>query len=172
MTTMRPIRETIPLEEAIAIVAEATATVERVERVPLREAGGRVIAEAVAAPTDVPPFDRAAMDGYAVIAADTFGAGRDEPRVLRCIETVFTGQLPTKRLSAGECTRSRLGAAARERTPWSWWKKREKGCESLRSIPSPVSSTMTTASAPSGSGAPVAICVHSPADRRFVGAVP
>ena len=79
MTTMRPIRETIPLEEAIAMVAEATATVDRVERVPLREAGGRVIAEAVAAPTDVPPFDRAAMDGYAVIAADTFGAGRYEP---------------------------------------------------------------------------------------------
>jgi molybdopterin molybdotransferase len=110
MTTMRPIRETIALDEATAIVAEATATVDRVERVPLGEAGGRVIAEAVAAPTDVPPFDRAAMDGYAVIAADTFGAGRYEPRVLSCIETVFTGQLPTKRLSAGECTQIATGA--------------------------------------------------------------
>ena len=110
MTTMRPIRETIPLEEAIAIVAEATATVDRVERVPLGEAGGRVIAEAVAAPSDVPPFDRAAMDGYAVIAADTFGAGRYEPRVLRYIETVYTGQLPTKRLSTGECTEIATGA--------------------------------------------------------------
>ena len=110
MTTMRPIRETIPLEEAIAIVTEATATVDRVERVPLGEAGGRVIAEAVAAPTDVPPFDRAAMDGYAVIAADTFGAGRYEPRVLRCVETVFTGQLPTRQLSTGECTQIATGA--------------------------------------------------------------
>jgi molybdenum cofactor synthesis domain-containing protein len=110
MTTMRPIRETIALEEAIAIVADATSTIDRVERVPLREAGGRVIAEAVSAPTDVPPFDRAAMDGYAVIAADTFGAGRYEPRVLRCIETVYTGQLPTKALSAGECTEIATGA--------------------------------------------------------------
>ena len=110
MTTMRPIRETIPLEEATAIVAEATATIDRVERVPLREAGGRVIAEAVAATIDVPPFDRAAMDGYAVVAADTFGAGRYEPRVLRCIETVYTGQLPTKRLSTGECTEIATGA--------------------------------------------------------------
>jgi molybdopterin molybdotransferase len=110
MTTMRPIRETISLEEAIAIVAEATTVVDRVERVPLREAGGRVIAEAVAATIDVPPFDRAAMDGYAVMAADTFGAGRYEPRVLRCIETVYTGQLPTKRLSTGECTEIATGA--------------------------------------------------------------
>jgi molybdopterin molybdotransferase len=110
MTTMRPIRETIPLDEAIAIVAEATPTVDRVERVALAEAGGRVIAEAVVAPTDVPPFDRAAMDGYAVLAADTFGAGRYEPRVLRCVETVYTGQLPTKRLSTGECTEIATGA--------------------------------------------------------------
>ena len=110
MTTMRPIRETIPLDEAIAIVVEATTTIDRVERIPLRQAAGRVIAEVVAAPTDVPPFDRAAMDGYAVIASDTFGAGRYEPRVLRCIETVYTGQLPTKRLSAGECTEIATGA--------------------------------------------------------------
>ena len=110
MTTMRPIRETIPLDEAIAIVAEATPTVDRVERVALAEAGGRVIAEAVVAPTDVPPFDRAAMDGYAVLAADTFGAGRYEPRVLRSVETVYTGQLPTKRVSTGECTEIATGA--------------------------------------------------------------
>jgi molybdenum cofactor synthesis domain-containing protein len=110
MTTMRPIRETIPLEEAIAIVGEAVSSIDRVERVPLREAAGRVIAEAVAAPNDVPPFDRAAMDGYAVIATDTFGAGRYEPRILACIETVYTGQLPTKRLSAGECTEIATGA--------------------------------------------------------------
>jgi molybdenum cofactor synthesis domain-containing protein len=110
MTTMRPIRETIPLEEAIAIVVEATPIIDRVERVPLGEAVGRVIAEAVAAPTDVPPFDRAAMDGYAVVAADTFGAGRYEPRTLRCIETVYTGQLPTKRISPGECAEIATGA--------------------------------------------------------------
>ena len=110
MTTMRPIRDTIPLEEAIAIVTEAAATVDGVERVPLAEAGGRVIAEAVTAPTDVPPFDRAAMDGYAVMASDTFGAGRYEPRVLRCVETVFTAQLPTRHLASGECTEIATGA--------------------------------------------------------------
>lgn len=110
MATMRPIRETIALDEAMAIIAEVTAPIDRMEHVPLADAAGRVLAEAVTAAADVPPFDRAAMDGYAVIAEDTFGAGRYEPRVLRSIETVFTGQLPTKRLSRGECIEIATGA--------------------------------------------------------------
>jgi molybdopterin molybdotransferase len=107
---MRPIRETISLDEAIAIIAEATAPIDRVETLPLVEADGRVIAEPASAAMDVPPFDRAAMDGYAVIAEDTFGAGRYEPRTLRCIETVYTGQLPTKRIAHGECVEIATGA--------------------------------------------------------------
>ncbi|MGB2714890.1 MAG: gephyrin-like molybdotransferase Glp [Vicinamibacterales bacterium] len=107
---MRPIRETIPLDEAIAIISEATAPIDRVETVALPEASGRVIAEPAAAAMDVPPFDRAAMDGYAVIAEDTFGAGRYEPRVLRCVETVYTGQLPSKRVAHGECIEIATGA--------------------------------------------------------------
>jgi len=110
MTTMRPIRETIPLDEAIAILTDAIAAIDRVETVPLTEAGGRVIAESVSAAIDVPPFDRAAMDGYAVIAEDTFGAGRYEPRVLECVETVYTGQLPTRRIARGECVEIATGA--------------------------------------------------------------
>ena len=38
---------------------------------------------------------------------DTFGAGKFEPRVLRCVEKVFTGQIPTRHLSRGECSRPR-----------------------------------------------------------------
>ena len=110
METMRPIRETIALDEATAIATESSAPIERVERVPLVEGAGRVLAEAVAAAADVPPFDRAAMDGFAVIAEDTFGAGRYDPKVLRPIETVFTGQVPTKRLSRGECIEIATGA--------------------------------------------------------------
>ena len=110
MTTMRPIRETIPLDEAIAIIMDATAPIERIETVALAEADGRVLAEPATATMDVPPFDRAAMDGYAVIAEDTFGAGRYEPRVLRCLETVYTGQLPTARIAHGECIEIATGA--------------------------------------------------------------
>jgi molybdenum cofactor synthesis domain-containing protein len=110
MTTMRPIRDTIALDEALAIIAGATAPIERIERVPLSDAAGRVLAEAVTAAADVPPFNRAAMDGYAVVAEDTFGAGRYEPRVLRCIETVFTGQVPARRVARGECVEIATGA--------------------------------------------------------------
>ncbi len=108
--TMRPIRETLPMAEALALVLEAAHPTTRTERVALTEATGRVIAAPVVATVDVPPFDRAAMDGYAVIAEDTFGAGRYEPKVLRCIEKVYTGQVPTRALSTGECTEIATGA--------------------------------------------------------------
>jgi molybdenum cofactor synthesis domain-containing protein len=110
METMRPLRETIALDDAKGIVMANAAPIERVERVPLAEAAGRVLAESVAAAGDVPPFDRAAMDGYAVIAEDTFGAGRYEPKILKPVETVFTGQLPARRLSRGECSEIATGA--------------------------------------------------------------
>lgn len=107
---MRPIRETIPLDEAIALVNETGRAIDRTERVPLDEANGRVIAKDVVAPQDVPPFDRAAMDGYAVVAEDTFGASRFEPRVLRIVETVFTGQVPARAVGRGECIEIATGA--------------------------------------------------------------
>jgi molybdopterin molybdotransferase len=107
---MRPIRETIPLDEALALILEAATPIARVERVPLREAAGRVVATPPQAAMDVPPFDRAAMDGYAVRAEDTFGAGRYEPRVLRSVEKVYTGQVPTRSIGAGECAEIATGA--------------------------------------------------------------
>jgi molybdopterin molybdotransferase len=110
MTTMRPIRETIPLDEARALVLEAASPIERTERVRIDEADGRVAGAGAFAPFDVPPFDRAAMDGYAVFAEDTFGAGRYEPRTLQCVETVYTGQMPTRTLARGECIEIATGA--------------------------------------------------------------
>jgi molybdenum cofactor synthesis domain-containing protein len=107
---MRPIRETIPLDEALALMLEHATPIARTERIPLTRAAGRVIASAPAAAIDVPPFDRAAMDGYAVRAEDTFGAGRYEPRVLRCIEKVYTGQLPSRAVGPGECVEIATGA--------------------------------------------------------------
>jgi molybdopterin molybdotransferase len=107
---VKPIRETIPLEEARELLFEAAVPVERTERVAIRDADGRVLACAAVATIDVPPFDRAAMDGYAVIAEDTFGAGAFEPRTLRLIEKVYTGQVPTKRVTRGMCIEIATGA--------------------------------------------------------------
>jgi molybdenum cofactor synthesis domain-containing protein len=107
---MRPIRDTIALDAALGMLLDAVTPVDRTERVPLDEADGRVIAADVVAGSDVPPFDRAAMDGYAVVAEDTFGAGRYEPRTLRCVEKVFTGGVPTRRVARGECIEIATGA--------------------------------------------------------------
>jgi len=108
--TMRPIKDTIPLEEAREIIDHAMTPVERTERVALLDAAGRVVARDVTSDRDVPPFSRAAMDGYAVVAEDTFGASRFEPKTLRVIEKVYTGQLPAKRVAAGACVEIATGA--------------------------------------------------------------
>ncbi len=57
-----------------------------VDYVPIPEALERVVAESVVAPSDLPPFDRSAMDGYAVRANDTFAASQFKPRFLRLKE--------------------------------------------------------------------------------------
>lgn len=107
---MRPFHKTIPLDDAIALVIGAARPIERTVRAPLEEAAGRVLAADVVAGADVPPFDRAAMDGFAVIAEDTSGAARESPRTLRRIETVHTGSIPTRRVGRGECVQIATGA--------------------------------------------------------------
>lgn len=107
---MRPIRETIPLDEALVTILESVRPVERTERVTLPAASGRVVATPPVAALDVPPFDRAAMDGYAVRAEDTFGAGRYDPKTLRVTEKVYTGQMPATAVSAGTCIEIATGA--------------------------------------------------------------
>ncbi len=107
---MRPFERTMPLAEALAIMERAIQPIERIERVPLDDANGRVLAHDVVADADVPPFARAAMDGYAVRSADTAGASRSEPRLLECVEQVFTGQVPVAAVAHGQCIEIATGA--------------------------------------------------------------
>jgi len=107
---MRPIKETLLFDDALALVLDSIAPITRTERVALNEADGRVAAGDVSARLDVPPFDRAAMDGYAVLAEDTFGAGTHAPKTLRRVATVFTGQMPDRALQSGECIEIATGA--------------------------------------------------------------
>lgn len=58
--------ELMPLEEALGILAERVGPVTEPETVALREAAGRVLAEDIVSPRDVPPHDNSAVDGYAV----------------------------------------------------------------------------------------------------------
>lgn len=79
-----------------------------VERLPLLDALGRVLAEDVVSPLDIPPWDNSAMDGYAVRAADV--STGDGPWTLRIVEDVPAGAFPTRGLGPGECTRLFTGA--------------------------------------------------------------
>jgi molybdenum cofactor synthesis domain-containing protein len=110
MTPTRPIRGTISFDEARELLLAAVTPTTRTERVELGNADGRVVAETVVSRVDVPPFDRAAMDGYAVIAEDTFGASASAPCTLRCIESVYTGQVGSAALVSGTCVEIATGA--------------------------------------------------------------
>jgi len=107
---MRPLRDTIPLDQAKKIIDDAIRPIDRIERAGLLDARDRVLARDVVSDADVPPFARASMDGYAVRAEDTVGASRSDPKILRCIEQLFTGQVSTHTLSAGECIEIATGA--------------------------------------------------------------
>jgi putative molybdopterin biosynthesis protein len=74
-----------------------------IERVALDAALGRVLAADVLSPVDVPSFDRSNLDGFAVVAADTFGASEEIPRVVRLAdEVIHTGVIPVTVVGSGE----------------------------------------------------------------------
>jgi molybdenum cofactor synthesis domain-containing protein len=81
-----------------------------VEWVPLDEAAGRTLAERVTAELDVPGFDRAAMDGYAIRAADTAGAGEAAPVELNVIGSLPAGQRPDSTVEPGTAVEIATGA--------------------------------------------------------------
>jgi molybdopterin molybdotransferase len=72
------------------------------ETVPLHESYGRVLSADVVSSEDVPGFDRSSMDGYAVRAADTFGAGEGAPAYLKVVGDILMGEEPSFSLGDGE----------------------------------------------------------------------
>jgi len=70
------------LDAAVDRLLAAVEPHDRTERLPLNMADGRAVATTITAPNPVPGYDRAAMDGFAVRAADTFGAGERSPSIL------------------------------------------------------------------------------------------
>ncbi len=81
------------------------------ETIPLADCLGRVLATDVVAPHDVPGFDRSNVDGFAVGAADTFGAAEDVPRLLRLNDEVLaTGVEPRTVVRPGTATAIATGA--------------------------------------------------------------
>ena len=81
------------------------------ESVPLGEALGRVLAEDVIAPLDVPNFDRSNVDGFAVRAEDTFGASDEQPRLLHVnAESLVPGVVSRRPVAVNTATSVATGA--------------------------------------------------------------
>ncbi len=107
---MRPFASTISLEEARRRLDAAVRPIARTERVRLDEAAGRVAAVDVVSAIDVPPFARSAMDGYAVVAADTGSATRSNPVRLRQLDRIYTGRMSSVTVTRGACAEIATGA--------------------------------------------------------------
>lgn len=109
---MKPFQSTIPLDDALTIVREAIVPISRTERVPIDAAHGRVLATTIAATADVPAFTRSAMDGYAVIAADTHDASRSRPVKIRLAGHLYAGDTSVSdaAITSGVCMEIATGA--------------------------------------------------------------
>lgn len=96
--------EMISLTKALEIVEQELIGITLpVETVPVRQALGRIVVENQIAGLDLPPFDKSAMDGFAIGAGDKV----DEYTV---IETVAAGSIPCKDLTTGTATKVMTGA--------------------------------------------------------------
>ena len=100
-------------EEAQRLVLERIGPL-GVERVPLPDALGRLLASEVVAPYDNPPHDNSAMDGYAVRHEDVKDATSEQPAVLDMIEDIPAGYVAKKTVDRGQTSRIMTGAPVPE----------------------------------------------------------
>ncbi|MFW6117549.1 MAG: gephyrin-like molybdotransferase Glp [Thermoproteota archaeon] len=110
MSEMSPFRELISYSEALQKILETIPPTSHTETIPISQGVNRILAQDIVADTAVPPFDRAAMDGYAVQAKDTFGASQRNPKTLKLTEVLHAGPSQDKVLSEGECIQVATGA--------------------------------------------------------------
>ncbi len=99
----------ISLKEARGIVLGAAIETGE-EEIDFGQALSRVLSRDVTSGMNSPPFDRAMMDGYAIISADTQGASASSPARLRLVGGVAIGEHPTLTLKRGEVVRIMTGA--------------------------------------------------------------
>jgi molybdopterin molybdotransferase len=100
-----PPSQRLTLDRALELMLGLLRPIAGRERLPLKHARGRILAEEIRAPLDLPPFANSAMDGYAI------RAGAPDSRFpLRVAGTSWAGRPFTKPLAGGECVRIFTGA--------------------------------------------------------------
>ena len=99
----------MPEEKALKII-ESTPLNLKIEEVPLEKAHRRVLAEDVKSLLSSPPFNKSAMDGYALRAEDTFGHSQTKPAHLTIEDRIGAGEMSSKNLKKGEAIKIATGA--------------------------------------------------------------
>lgn len=109
--TRKIFRELISVEKARAkFYQHASLDVVGVESLSLIDSLGRVLAENIFSEIDVPPFDRSAMDGFAVIANDTLGSAENSPINLNVVADIKAGYVFDGLITSGHCVEISTGA--------------------------------------------------------------
>lgn len=110
---MHGFKDLVKVDEALEKLRKAvTHRITDLEYVGLQSACGRVCGEEIRAPWDYPPHDRSAVDGYAVIAEDTFGASPTNPIKLKVVAEIEVRADPSTvpRITRGEAVEVMTGA--------------------------------------------------------------
>ncbi|MDI9624291.1 MAG: molybdopterin molybdotransferase MoeA [Methanothermobacter sp.] len=103
------ISELLPVKEAFKLLDENQRLTSE-ETIDLINAYGRVNSRRLISKLDSPPFDKAAMDGYAIKARDTFQARADNPITLKVIDSISAGKVSNVKLKEGEAVKIATGA--------------------------------------------------------------
>ena len=107
---MKLFNQLINLEDAQKIVMENIKQIDKVEKIDVEQGYNRVLANDIAANFDNPPFDRAAMDGYALNANDTLNIRDKKPIIFEVIDKVYAGKKTDKKIGKYQCIEISTGA--------------------------------------------------------------
>ncbi len=99
----------LKIEDGLQMILERLTCVEK-EMVPAEEAAGRILAETLISPENIPPFRRSPLDGYAFRAQDTQNASAESPVELEIIEEIPAGKAPEHALASMQAARIMTGA--------------------------------------------------------------
>ncbi len=103
----------LSVEEALEKILAQFSTLEEEEK-PILECLGQVLSRDIVSGINVPQFTNSAMDGYAVRAEDTRGAGESSPKFLRVLDVVPAGAVSMKVVTSGTAIRIMTGAPVPE----------------------------------------------------------
>ncbi len=107
---MKPFGALLSFEEASHIIYTNIEEITRTESIGINHCLHRILAQDIIASRSTPPFNRAAVDGYALRAKDTFGTSRQNPKSFNVIDVVYAGELPKLKIAAGNCAQVATGA--------------------------------------------------------------